>query len=243
MQIVSSIAASMSAAAGTAKRVGVESNLGEGGRSVTDIALPCQGRCEGQGKAWWSRPLSLSSAVLSSAGNNDVDGDGDNDADDDKEESSTEGGGNVEGGAVEEMDFVAALALTRAFAATQPGSKTSCGDEDLKVLRAAFWLCVEMGITTKSNALYGSILTFNRMMDREMAVHLGYFTKYADLLAEHVELKPELASKHSRRFEDFCDDFGDAIGMATGEEKAAHERGARAALRKLIVTCEGAGIM
>ena len=229
LQLMSSLATSMCDATGTAKRVGVASGaLGSRATTSTDTKLPCQGRCQGQGEAWWDRPLSLAS-VLPSGGCDD-------DADDDKDEVDED----AADGAGEEMDFAAALELARAY---RPGTATACSESDLRMFRAAFCVCSQIGITAKSKEMYGSILTANRMMDREMAEKLGYFTRYASLLAEHAASKPELAIMHSRRFEDFCEDFGDAIGMATRAEKAVHEAGARAALGKLTAACEAAGIL
>lgn len=76
-----------------------------------------------------------------------------------------------------------------------------------------------------------------------MAKKLDFFTKYAKLLAHHVTLSPQLAKVHAQRFEYFCEDFGDAIDMASDEDKEKYEAAAREAHEKVKEACDEAGIL
>jgi len=226
-RVVSCLAKSFTAVAG-AQRVGLQYMTGEdviasGGAAQEVSSLPSA--FEGQKQAWWTRPLSLSSQLPSAE-----------DGEEEEEAADEEGDAEEqEGGVKSEEEALAILAGYR------PGTRTSCTDDDLKIVEAAFYVNESQG-TAEAAQLYGNVLASNRMMDREMAEHLGYFTKYANILAAHVVLRPDLAKCFSRRFDEFCEDFDDAIGMASDEEKSAHEQAARGAVGVLKQMCDAEDI-
>ena len=223
-QMMSNLATSLRrAAGGDANNVGTASIIGARCLDDGDDGFVGTGGCEGQAQGWWEWPISLSGLLP------------EGEAEEEEEEVEAVGGSGDD--TVD--DFIDVL---RAF---KPGSPTACSDADLRVLRACFRFCKETGVNSQSCGLYGSVMASNRMMDSDMAKKLSYFAQYAALLAEHIGEVPAIgkSSSCSRRLDNFVEDLGDAIGMATAAEKQAHGLAAQQALASLTAVCEAAGIL